>query len=112
MRAYEGNMKYIVYALIDPRTCDVFYVGKSCRGLDEAKRHTQSWSLTDANQEKCNFIMNMLAEGYSPCISVLAVCRNKMELEMRERVLIAKYRKEFCLFNKQMNSKKAHRRVA
>ncbi len=99
-------MKFIVYGLIDPRDGKLFYVGKSWSGLSKAKRHNQTWSLSDKNKEKCDFIRSIQEAGHDGAIvAVLEVCRNRRDVDMRERVLIAKLRKEFHLLNKVGNRK-------
>lgn len=72
--------KYLVYALIDPRNHELFYVGKSCSELKKAQRHTQPRSLRDSHPMKCAKIQEILSAGFKPGIVILQCCRDKYEL--------------------------------
>ena len=90
--------KYIVYGLVDPRNEELFYIGKSCKGCESMRRHTQPWSLNSkTNKEKSEKILDILSDELDVMYVILEECRNRKHVEMRERVLIAKYRGEALL---------------
>ena len=94
------EMKYIVYGLIDPRTDQLFYIGKSCSGLKQMKRHTQPWSIAHggAKNERIREIMDA---GYEVHFTILASSkRNRKKIEQIERVLIAA--NKYTLTNKRI----------
>ena len=90
--------KYIVYGLVDPRDDVLFYVGKSCNGTKAMLRHTQPHSLNSlTNPAKSERIREILDEGLDLMYIVLEECRSKKQVEMRERVFIARYRNDDIL---------------
>lgn len=99
--------KYLVYGLIDPRNHELFYVGKSCSGLEKAQRHTQPWSLRDSNPAKCAKIREILDAGFKPSIVVLRYCRNKYELQRAETVLICTLSRSNSLLNDKLNRRRS-----
>ena len=100
------NRKYLVYGLVDPRNNELFYVGKSCSGLKQAKRHTEPWSLRDGNCAKCSRIEEILSEELRPTIVILRTCRNKHELQLAETVLICALSRSNNLLNDKLNRRK------
>ena len=90
-----SKLKYIVYGLIDPRTDHLFYIGKSCSGTKQMRRHTQPWSLKQSNDEKNQQILDIMGDGYDgPVYIILDTAKSRKELEMKERVHIARHRNE------------------
>lgn len=91
--------KYIVYAVIDPRDGQTFYIGKSCSGTDTMKRHHRPSSLRDKNPRKNSKIQEILDVGMIPTYEILQICKNKRELALTETVLIRYFSKKFNLLN-------------
>ena len=90
-----NKLKYIVYGLIDPRTDHLFYIGKSCSGTKQMQRHTQPWSLKASNDSKNQQILDIMSDEYDgPIYIILDTAKSRRELEMKERVYIARYRNE------------------
>ena len=89
------ELKYIVYGLVDPRTDQLFYVGKSCSGTKQMRRHTQPWSLRSYNEEKNRLICEIMESGFDgPVYIILDTAKSRKELEMKERIHIARHRDE------------------
>ena len=90
-----SKLKYIVYGLIDPRTDHLFYIGKSCSGTKQMRRHTQPWSLRSSNKDKNRQILEIMNGGYEgPVYIILDTAKSRKELEMNDRVHIARHRDE------------------
>jgi len=92
--------KYIIYGLIDPRDDALFYIGKSCDGTKQMRRHTQPWSLAGANSEKNNKIIDILTDDLEIVYIILDTAKSKRELEMKERIWIARHKNS--LLNKKV----------
>lgn len=64
--------KPVVYGLIDPRTDEIRYVGKSLKGTKRAFQHQADCSLArDGNTRKANWIRSLKKQGLVPKIIVL-----------------------------------------
>jgi len=99
--------RFIVYGLVDPRNNELFYIGKSCAGLDKAKRHRRPESLRrGGNEEKCRLIAEIIAAGFTdgPIVIVLEECRSKRQVMERETIAIRAMR--HMLVNKQQVRRK------
>ena len=89
------SLKYIVYGLIDPRTDQLFYIGKSCSGTKQMRRHTQPWSLKSCNEDKNRQLIEIMENGFDgPVYIILDTAKSRKELEMKERVHIARHKGE------------------
>lgn len=65
---YKGS-RHLIYGLIDPRTCLIFYVGFSNDGMGRPKKHRY---YKNSNCWKCaNYVEEMLGEGVDYEITVL-----------------------------------------
>ena len=59
------------------------------------RRHTQPWSLKSSNSAKNEIIVDILTEeGQGPIYIILDTAKSRKELEMKERILIARHRDE------------------
>lgn len=63
----------LIYALIDPRTDEIRYVGKSSWGMARPKRHTNPPELAKDPTHKGNWLRNLIDSGGFPIIRVLEV---------------------------------------
>jgi hypothetical protein len=68
----QPQSPYLIYALVDPRTKVIRYVGKSTSGLKRPKRHLQPWILEKEKQtRRVKWIKSLLSAGVTPEIEVL-----------------------------------------
>lgn len=77
-------MKYIIYALCDPRDNSVFYIGKSCSGKDKMLRHMRPSSLKESDSPKNRKIKEIIDAGYKPTAQVIDFAKSKRELFLLE----------------------------
>lgn len=82
----------IVYALIDPRTNDVRYIGKTIRTSRRRLRRHLAESYLAANTHKDRWLRGLLAAGLEPEITVVQRCESLAELADAERAHIASAR--------------------
>ena len=84
--------QHLVYGLIDPRTNELRYIGKSSRGLVRPKQHcTQTGRKL--NTHNGSWLKNMWADNETlPSVLILATCEDEKHALSQERVLIAKFR--------------------
>ncbi len=103
----EDIDKYIVYGLIDPRDCKVFYIGKSCSGIKQMLRHNQPHSLKRRGKLKNERILDIIQDGHeSPLYIILAKCKSCKDTVRKERAIIRKYSKTHKLTNTAYNRSK------
>lgn len=77
--------QFIIYGLVDPRTDEVRYIGKSASGMDRPKFHAYPCALRGRSRKNA-WIKNLQATGRSYEIRVLAETSNKqalMDLEIQ-----------------------------
>jgi hypothetical protein len=82
----------IVYALIDPRTNDVRYVGKTIRTAQRRLRRHLAESYLAADTHKDRWLVTLRHVGLEPRIEVLERCESLHELADAERRHIAAQR--------------------
>lgn len=80
--------KYLIYALVDPRTSEIRYIGKSGIGLARPKNHV---SLAQRGEPtlKSSWIRLLLSEGTRPVVRVLWEAPSHDGLYELEMFLIA-----------------------
>jgi hypothetical protein len=66
-------MKHLIYALVDPRTEEVRYIGKSSRGLIRPAQHAQPSRLALDDTYRARWLKQLRAEGCTPQIRILEV---------------------------------------
>jgi hypothetical protein len=82
--------KFLIYALVDPRTDAVRYIGKSCSGMKRPLRHFQPKLLAADNTYKARWIRALMAEiGGPPSVRVLEVFASAVDLNDAECFWIA-----------------------
>jgi len=86
----ETDRRLLVYALLDPRTERVRYIGKSMRGLHRAKAHTApSVVRLHAETHRGRWIAQLLALDLAPLVRILQVCETPGGLADAEVAWIA-----------------------
>ena len=61
---------YLIYALCDPQTEEIRYVGKSCSGLHRPRRHTSPCELK-AHTHKNHWVLSLVEKGLRSLIRIL-----------------------------------------
>jgi len=74
----------LVYALVDPRTAEVRYVGKTIRGVERIREHTQSSSLDREETYKARWIRSLRRDGLAPVIRILEAQPTRKQLNEAE----------------------------
>lgn len=82
----------IVYALIDPRTDRIRYVGQTVRSARRRLRRHLSPCYLRGNTRKERWLRDLLACGLEPRIDVLQVCATPAALDVAERQHIRRLR--------------------
>jgi hypothetical protein len=91
----ETDRRLLVYALLDPRTERVRYIGKSTRGLHRPKAHTAPSVLRlNAETYRGRWLAQLVALGLAPVVRVLEVCGTHEALSEAEIRWIARGRAE------------------
>lgn len=92
---------FIIYALVDPRSEGVRYIGKSSSGLHRARAHASRCVLiNDRNLRKRTWIESLQAHGLTYQSCVLENVSSQEELDAREVFWIAEARRRGAdLFN-------------
>lgn len=84
--------RFLIYGLVDPRTCNIRYVGKSTRGLKRPRKHSTPSALK-RNHTRCgNWIRSLKNQGLQYVIIVLEECPSNDTLSDLERFWIASIR--------------------
>lgn len=84
-------MKFLIYALTDPRTDEVRYIGKSTSGLKRPKEHLRPTQLKP-NTHKTRWIRQLLTQGLKPKIQILEEFSTGDDLNYAECFWIAQGR--------------------
>lgn len=84
--------KYIVYALKDPRTQEIRYIGKSSIGLERPKKH-KNISELKKKTHKSNWINSLISLGLMYEITILEECISE-EHVMRQEMYWIKFHRE------------------
>jgi hypothetical protein len=104
---YEGS-KFLVYALCDPRTCEIRYIGASCRGLHRPRGHTVPSGWLDGSP-RAAWCKRLAADGLRPAVVVLAEASNADEVKSLEVEAIASYRAQGArLLNRSLGGTGLH----
>ena len=81
--------KHLVYGLIDPRTNELRYIGKSSRGLKRPKLHRQPKYRIGKTHRRM-WLMSMWEDNETvPSVLVLKECQSESEALEQEVILIA-----------------------
>ena len=85
IRGWSGNSKYIIYGLIDPRTEECRYIGRSSSGPRRPRRHGDQSCLEKDGTYKANWIADMKRCDIEYEILVLEEFSDQEELIDAER---------------------------
>jgi hypothetical protein len=78
--------RYIVYALVDPATNEIRYIGKSSVGIARAKSHFEPKRIsTDSNLHKARWLQGLQTKGLAPSVRILQVRDSDSALLLAER---------------------------
>ncbi len=81
---------FLIYALVDPRSDAVRYIGKSCAGMRRPAQHTKPAALLkSAGTHRTCWIKSLLALHLKPAIRVLEEFETEADLNDAERFWIA-----------------------
>lgn len=80
-----------VYALSDPKTGRVMYIGKSV-DIDFRYRQHVSMYAEDNNLKKTEWLSGLLRQGLKPNLEILRTCQSQAELNIAEKELIREYK--------------------
>lgn len=87
---------YLVYGLVDPRSGELRYVGKTSRPLEaRVKQHLYA-AVTEEKTHKAAWLRQLLASGLKPEAEVLEVHETAAALDEAERHFIAYFRGIGC----------------
>jgi len=84
---------FLIYALFDPRTEEIRYVGQSTRGISRAKAHR--W-ISPTQPHLSNWIRKLKSEGVEYGIKILEDCNSQDEVNDAEIKWIANMREAGC----------------
>lgn len=85
------NSKYFIYALVDPETKQIRYIGKTVSGMKRPRDHSKPSELK-RNTHKTHWIRTLIEKGLKPEIIVLQHHESKEELNQSEQDWIARYK--------------------
>ena len=97
------QLKYIIYALQDPTTNELRYVGKSVNGLTRARAHCYPGSLERDKTYKGNWLRQLVNKGLKPNIKVVQQLNNISELNQAEQYWIEYFRNLGCPLTNSTN---------
>lgn len=80
--------RFLIYALVDPRSGEWRYVGKSCSGMKRPQEHFYP-SFLKSRTRKNNWIKSLQALGLKPEIQVVEEFVSAVELNTAEKEWIA-----------------------
>src|ERR1035437_9487899 len=86
-------MQNIIYGLVDPRSSQLRYIGRSANGLTRPSKHWTPSNLRKDKTHKANWIRAVLAEGLIPKVIVIELVAAPELLNDAERKWIRYWRK-------------------
>lgn len=84
--------QYLVYALLDPDTKEVRYIGKSATGLRRPTSHLKAYSYNESNTHKNRWIRSVVRADKLPLVHVLAELTSEDEAYAAEVDYIKLYK--------------------
>jgi hypothetical protein len=95
----EKLTKNLIYALIDPRSGDVRYIGKSTSGLIRPKEHLQPKRTAKNRTRNGNWVKHLLDNGLRPIIRILECKESPEELYELEKYYVKKMKEDGAKLN-------------
>lgn len=95
-QTHKLQTNFIVYALLEPNTLEIRYVGKSCSGLSRVRQHFNPSQLNSKNK-KSNWLKSLLNKNLYPQVKILDYANNKITLSELEIFHIKKHKSERLL---------------
>ena len=83
--------KFIVYALLEPISEEIRYIGKSCSGLHRIRQHFGPSQLK-AKNKKSNWLKSLIKKNIFPKLKILEVATDKINLSELEKKHILIYK--------------------
>jgi hypothetical protein len=90
---YKGS-KFLIYALFDPLTFEVRYVGASTCGLARPQCHLRPSGNLDRSDPRARWCSGLLARGLRPGLGILQELASEAGLAEAECQNIARFRSE------------------
>jgi hypothetical protein len=84
--------KYIIYALSDPRTTEIRYIGKSSSGLKRARAHLQPSRIKKTRTKCGNWIKSLIKLNLKPTIEEVEIHQNHDDLIQAEIFYVSYFR--------------------
>ena len=63
--------RFLIYALVDPRSGEIRYIGKSCKGMGRPKEHGRPWQRTNDRTHKGNWVREVTRLNIGYLVMVL-----------------------------------------
>ena len=74
---HKLQTNFIVYALLEPNTLEIRYIGKSCSGLSRVRQHFNPSQLNSKNK-KSNWLKSLLNKELYPQVKILDYAKDKV----------------------------------
>jgi len=87
----NNEQKHLVYALVDPSTNEIRYIGKSSQGIKRAYHHKKASNLKVITH-KTNWIKKLISNGLDYNVQILEICNDADHVIQREIYWIKFYR--------------------
>ena len=87
----SSEQKHLVYALVDPTTNEIRYVGKSSQGIKRAYDHKKASNLK-VFTHKTNWIKKLISSGLDYNVQIIEICNDDNHAIEREIHWIKHYR--------------------
>lgn len=89
--------KYLIYALSDPTTNQIKYIGQSSRGMVRPRGHFYPSNYNQRKTYKDYWIKSLIAKGIMPVIDIIEEFNSKEELNEAEKFWISYFRYIGCI---------------
>lgn len=90
------KLKYIIYALQDPISLEIRYIGKSANGLIRANAHVYHTDLKTSKSYKSNWIRQLKNQGLKPIVKLVQELNSLDEINQAEQYWIKYFKDQGC----------------